>query len=288
MNLSSKVHLITFGEGDGLQRSAALRLKNQAITTGWFETIRAYGIATLMKDRTWYENNKKFLHSNPRGFGYWIWKPYLIWKTLINIPTNDILLYLDAGYEINPLGKERFEQYIELVENKYIVGWQLQDQPTSFWTKADVLRYFGLANTSQILELPQRESSFHLAKNNATTRSFYRDFSLICCDSNYSLVDDTPSIDQEQLVFREHRHDQAIFSLLTYEQSIGLFPNNESYFTEQWNSGVHPSKYPFAAMRNKSGASRLESIKNVKSYVPAIYTDLENKVLAGWHWGDGI
>jgi hypothetical protein len=241
-----------------------------------------------MKDDKWFENHHKFLYSNTRGFGYWIWKPYLIWQTLNNTPPNEYVLYLDAGYEINPKGKERFEQYLELADSNYVVAWQLVDCPTMYWTKAEVLRYFGITNQSLILELPQRESSFHLVKNTRETRAFYRNFSVICCDRNYSLVDDTPSINEEHISFREHRHDQAIFSLLTYEQGIGTFPSAESFFPVEWESGFHPEKYPLAAIRNKSGASQLISNKEVKKWCPAIFRELESNISAGLQWGDNI
>ena len=281
------IHFITFGDGNPLQRSAAFRLNGQAKNTGWFTTTKAYGFETLKKQANWFSRNQRFLTSNIRGLGYWIWKPFLIWQTLLNRPLGDLVLYLDAGYEINQLGSERFFQYIDLANKHLIVSWQLDDQPTSYWTKSLVLQYFGILEGSSVLENPMRESSMHLVKNTEQTRSFYREFSLICCDWDYALVDDSLSKDKESDKFIEHRHDQAIYSLLTYDRGIGEYPTNESYPNDLWDKGIHPRYLPFAAMRNKSGASRLGPNAEVKSASLAYFTFIESR-LADKGWGDEI
>jgi len=98
LNQHFSVHFITFGDGDPLARSASLRLKSQAQSTGWFKTTRAYGLATLLSDSTWFKTNGEFIIKHRRGFGYWIWKPFLIWRTLMSRPLNEFVIYLDAGY----------------------------------------------------------------------------------------------------------------------------------------------------------------------------------------------
>ena len=42
---------------------------------------------------------------NQRGAGYWIWKPYIIWKTLQDVEDGDIVCYIDSACLINK-GKE--------------------------------------------------------------------------------------------------------------------------------------------------------------------------------------
>ena len=34
---------------------------------------------------------------NPRGAGYWVWKPYFILKTLDTLQDGDVLVYCDSG-----------------------------------------------------------------------------------------------------------------------------------------------------------------------------------------------
>ena len=48
-------------------------------------------------DKTFREKNKNIL-SIPRGNGYWLWKPYIINKTMIeNLKDGDYLIYTDAA-----------------------------------------------------------------------------------------------------------------------------------------------------------------------------------------------
>ena len=44
---------------------------------------------------------KIMITKNPRGYGYWLWKSYIIKKTIEKMSDDDILLYLDCGYEID-------------------------------------------------------------------------------------------------------------------------------------------------------------------------------------------
>ena len=47
-----------------------------------------------------WNNHSEFILANKRGYGYWLWKPYLIMKTLEQMNDNDILVYADCGCEI--------------------------------------------------------------------------------------------------------------------------------------------------------------------------------------------
>ena len=50
-----------------------------------------------------------------RGGGYWVWKPYLIWKTLQDYPEGTKVCYVDAGCSLYS-GKE-WEQYWETLDH---------------------------------------------------------------------------------------------------------------------------------------------------------------------------
>jgi hypothetical protein len=46
----------------------------------------------LQQDSAFWQKHGDFILSNPRGYGYWIWKSYLIQQKLLEIPDGDILL----------------------------------------------------------------------------------------------------------------------------------------------------------------------------------------------------
>ena len=62
--------------------------------------------------------------------------------------------------------------------------------------------------------------------------------------SNYHLIDDSPSINKNIDKFKQHRHDQSIFSLLT--KKLNLFSSNN----------LHDC---INVYRNISGISRINS-----------------------------
>ena len=59
---------------------------------------------------------KDVLVEGVKGYGYWVWKPYLIKKVLDELNIGDTLLYVDAGCHINYKGKKRIGKYFELLK----------------------------------------------------------------------------------------------------------------------------------------------------------------------------
>lgn len=82
-----------------------------------------------------------------RGFGYWRWKPFVVKKYLDQIDDGDILVYSDGGTYWNIKGKNRFNQYIDmLVESKNGILTFQQPFLEKDWTKGDIFDSFGLYN----------------------------------------------------------------------------------------------------------------------------------------------
>ena len=54
-----------------------------------------------MDDSEYWNKHKNFILNtkHKKGHGYYIWKPYLIQKTMNKMNDGDILLYSDAGCE---------------------------------------------------------------------------------------------------------------------------------------------------------------------------------------------
>lgn len=88
-------HFITFGNASFSQ--SRIRLSNEVRQLGVFDSIKSYTETDLMNDQ-----HGEFISKNRRGYGYWIWKPYLIYKKLLTTKDDDILLYADACCKIYP------------------------------------------------------------------------------------------------------------------------------------------------------------------------------------------
>ena len=247
------IHFITFADGNDNLRAAALRITMQAAETGWFTSWRSYHAEDLYRlSPQWSASHKTFIQSNPRGFGYWIWKPLIIAETLKTIPPGDILVYVDAGYEISIQGGARFNEYIELTKEYDLLVFEI-NEPIYKWTKGDILSYFGIQGRKEILTANQTAAGLVIVKNTTSNILFMNIWTECATARNYSLVDDQPSVFPNIDGFSENRHDQAIFTILLKLFRKAFTLPAEDYFHELFQKGQYIPALPFHAFRNKSG-----------------------------------
>ena len=109
-------------------KDAANRLCKQAETLNLFKSITHRDLKYL-KDTGFFYNYDKEIFKE-QGFGYWIWKPYIVYEKLKELNKNDILIYMDAGCEIycKTLNKNleinnvnlKIDEYFEEMKNQVI------------------------------------------------------------------------------------------------------------------------------------------------------------------------
>jgi len=71
---------------------AGERLISQAKASELFDNCIIYTDAYLKTDTAFWSQHSKFIEANHRGYGYWIWKSYLIKKTMERMADGDILV----------------------------------------------------------------------------------------------------------------------------------------------------------------------------------------------------
>lgn len=84
------------------------RIIKEANDFEYFDEIIGFTEKDLINDEDFWKNNENFVITNPRGFGYWIWKPHIINKELEKMEEGDILIYADSSCEINKMVKNIF------------------------------------------------------------------------------------------------------------------------------------------------------------------------------------
>lgn len=254
-----KITFVTFGDGSEDLKAAARRLGGQAYEAGWFDIIRTYSSDDLRKiDLNWFARNKGFLSKNKRGFGYWIWKPKIIYEELSRLGDGDILVYADAGYEISRFAKKRFTEYVSLAKLKGVLTFSLGHE-IGAWTKGDTLARFGVHADSEDCGLSQSHAGLIIISRNRLTMQFFYAFDQICNEDDYRYITDAPSSISNCRNFIEHRHDQAVFSLLLLKLDVGWPIPVEDYTPHLWKDGVFDVRLPFHAIRNRTGIRLLSS-----------------------------
>ncbi|MGK4271863.1 hypothetical protein [Parabacteroides johnsonii] len=180
-------------------------------------------------DDSFKEKHKDHLILGSRGFGYWVWKPYLILKTLEQIPDGDFLLYMDVGCHLNVKGKKRFMEYIRLLgESKIGILSMVLDYEERLWTKGDLFDLLGVRNDKNFTETKHRAATFLLIRNSKFSRAFVSKW-LNVYEQGWNYVDDTESVSPNLDGFREHRHDQSVFSVLSKFYDVQLISAEESF-----------------------------------------------------------
>lgn len=244
------VSFISYGN-DKFQ-SAKDRIKQQAVEMGVFNgNIRIYGPDDLSAE---FKATVGPTLDEPRGGGYWLWKPYIINDMLNQLKEDDILLYVDAGCVLQPAGVPRLKEYIDMISKgsgKSVLAMRLEF-PEYQWTSANIFDHFDIQ--------PQNERA--KSTQILTGTSMYRK-----CNESMALVSAwlkmamehpelfTDKHNQEKQAKREgfiqNRHDQSIFSILVKSP-----PHNATVAVideeiEGRNKTIPVDKIPILAARKK-------------------------------------
>jgi hypothetical protein len=275
------IHLITFGDGDPCNKDAATRICLQATELEWFHSVNKYDTEVLSNlDPEWHSRHIGFIKKNVRGYGYWIWKPKIILESLQRLPDNDILIYLDAGCELNKYGFKMFNIYLELTQQFDFLAFHSYEglfhesftNTTEEWTKNYTINYL----KSKLLVVhgdePMIEAGILFIKNNNKTREFIENWLSLCLAEDYGLINNDNFGVIESTVFKEHRHDQSIFSWLMHANNFGFTLKNDSYQSMLFNQNFYDIQTPVLAFRNKSGSSVLKNMNPILNPMKAALT----------------
>jgi hypothetical protein len=204
---------------------------NTAISIGEIDESIRYGYKDL--DSKFIENNSHILNQR-RGAGYWIWKPYIILKTLKKINDGDILFYTDSGCSfiksINPLLEE-----LE-TSNSGILLFELNSNFTNnLITKRDCFFYMGMDEEPYLSEI-QILASFIIMKKNEFVVNFIEEW--LKFSQDYRIITDSPNECglPNYDGFVDHRHDQSILSLLGRKYGIKTIPDISQYGNDRRSS----------------------------------------------------
>lgn len=183
------------------------------------------------------EKNKEILDCE-RGGGYWLWKSYIICKTLDDetIQQGDLLFYMDSKYFF----LEPFEGlYLDKMKDRDILVWQNKPCEPVYqmkeWCKMDVVNALNIYDAVFNDNISIGWAGAIVLRKNEKTMQIMREWLNYCC--NYQLITDNPSILPESPFFVEHRHDQSILSAVLHLHEIPM-----EYFECRYLQNV---RFPF-------------------------------------------
>lgn len=158
-----------------------------------------------------------------RGAGYWLWKPYIILKTLNEVPDGDIVLYLDSGAYVI----EQLDKLFNSFNNKDIIVFE-NFHPNRKYVKRYLLQKMNMDN-EQVRNTTHLQAGFIAIKNSKVARDIIAEWLEVAQDKD--ALTDSQS-DNEYPQFIEHRHDQAILSLISIKYSENFEILSETLFEQ--------------------------------------------------------
>ncbi len=192
-----------------------VRLNKSAEKYG-IKNIISYRESDLKKTK-FYRKYKDTLDKS-RGAGYWLWKPFFIYKTMCNMEDGDILVYSDSG----AVFVDSPDILLGLAQRNEILLFT-NNEPNIKWNKNRCLSLMG-CNSEEYFDKLQVAAGFQIYMNNERTRKFVKEWLYYCCVPK--LIDDTtsrPGEYEEYAVYKEHRHDQSILTNMAIKNNIKLY-----------------------------------------------------------------
>lgn len=185
-----------------------------AMENGFDKTI-PFGFSDI--DPSFVQANS-YTFTQQRGAGFWIWKPYLILRTMSSMTDSDWLMYTDSGmyFVRNP--------WDYILPNESLMGEKgmlafgkcgLNKQ----YTKRDAFFLMGL-DEPKYTDSEQITAAVVVCKNTPFARSFVHEWLTYAQDPR--ILTDLPNTQRlpNYPEFRDHRHDQSIMSLLCLKHDI--------------------------------------------------------------------
>jgi hypothetical protein len=174
--------------------------------------------------------------NQPRGAGYWLWKPYIILETLLQNP-GDLICYTDSGmYFVKP-----FVSFAEkCLENRSpIVSFDCCGTNGQF-TKRDCFELM-YSYTDDVRNDKQRMASVLVFRSCTESIAFVSSWLTYCLDPRI-LTDAPNAYGPNYPEFKDHRHDQSVFSILSrrygtyvHPQDVTQFSNSDPYLIHHRN-----------------------------------------------------
>lgn len=180
-----------------------------ALRKGKVDRCFQYGPNNISQE---FYNVNKFILDQPKGAGFWIWKPYIILDAMSKLDDGDAIIYCDSASRV----KQSFAPLVNLclTQTQGVLGFEVGEGFLERqWTKRDA---FILTNNDreEFWNSNQLRGGTSIYIKNRDSLNFVKNWLKLV--TNYRLVSDEPSRCNEHEFpdFQAHRNDQSLFSLL--------------------------------------------------------------------------
>jgi len=164
-----------------------------------------------------------------KGGGCYIWKPYIIYKHLLNtLSENDILVYADAGSTLMSKNRKNFYSSFIFLQDEKGVLVSRNNHLESEYCKGDVFKYFNVENDPVFFNTKKFQCSTHFIKKCKHSLKMYEKWWDIAKERPDLFNNDIISIFPNYPNFIRHVWDTGTWSLICktmgYSKETQQFP----------------------------------------------------------------
>lgn len=178
-----------------------------------------------------FEDNSEILNMS-RGGGYWLWKPFIILETMKQMQDGEVVFYCDSADQVKLGAKEYvFSKTTKhgcfLVQNTW-VNRQFTKMDAFVLCDADWEKYHnGLQLEAGICAFVKNEKNI----------KFLEEWLFYC--QNKNILTDLPNVCGKSNFkeFTDHRHDQAVLTLMAIKNDMPTTPISEAFQFIAWDMG---------------------------------------------------
>jgi hypothetical protein len=216
--------VITFAKGNFIPSAELLKNELRILGVEKFKIIKESDL-----DLDFISKYKKFLLFK-KGYGFCIWKPYIILKELTEISSSEVLLYIDST-DIPKLAF--FKKMFSHLETNSIFLLN-RGYKNSEWTKRDTFILMGCDNYI-FHNTVQLEAGVISLKNNKFIRDLLKQWMFYATNDKILFDNDNlcglPNLPN----FKEHRYDQSILTNLAIQLNLKSFNLGSDFILYNYN-----------------------------------------------------
>jgi len=248
--MSSRCHFVSFGAGRHAYISTLKRLRREIAHLDPEAHVWLFDESNIAEEIEGLNVPfSDFARTHPRGFGLWIWKPWVILGVMNMAQEGDIVFYLDAGCTVHTSinSKLRYDWYQDHIQEHGNLLFDI-GQAEYYWTKREVIDHFRLneheVNSGQVV------GSIHGHLVDTTSRRMVEEWLRACTLDSGRLLQDVDSRFNQDERFIEHRNDQSVLSCLVKREGARVI-SDETFHYPNWDRDG--DDFPFWATRKISG-----------------------------------
>jgi hypothetical protein len=233
-------HFITFGNKKFA--NSKKRIVEEASTLQIFTSLKSYGENDVQE----FINVLSQRIIDARGFWWYTWKPYIIYKRLQEIKDGQVLVYCDSGMTIfnSSDTKNKMNKIISLVQNEtlcptgiatFITTGSPEERYEYMYNTKNVCNFYNIEyNNKDIINTQQVQAGICFVHKTSRSLEIIKSWYNTALTQPELFVGDMRFIKNKEYTvkhfdgFKDHRHDQSIWSILCKLHKVSILPHSDN------------------------------------------------------------